>query len=505
MDAADLQGDDVTFISYAQNAEDVVLHRALGHVEHGFYIDVGAQDPITDSVTRAFYERGWHGINVEPVPRWLKRLNEDRPRDLNIQAIVADHAGIETIREVVGTGLSTVDAGIARQHSTGGHAIEEFEVRATTLDDLCRDHNVETIHFLKVDVEGHEAKVLAGMAFDAYRPWVLLIEATAPNSQVETHESWEPALLERNYLFVYADGLNRFYVAQEKFDELGDFFRYPPNFFDDYERMSVNWLRQHAERLESDLALVTEERDDLLAQGPFLPSDLPDHDLLITLRERYRRLRAERILMRRQIKDAQAKVLELNNEHNELIELRRSAQRYRLQLFSAQESLAEAEQRVDTQRIEIDNLRHYVRALEVQSSNLETAHGQERAEAAHLRVQLDAILRSTSWRITKPIRLGRRLWSNPSPGDRRSALRGLSGLFLKTAARIPGARRVGGALLRRMPRFRARLLHLHGLSPPGDPIAVDPAADGLSPIARMYAVALKSADERRAVPPGDDQ
>ena len=41
----------MTFISYAQNFEDVMLWRALKHVEKGFYVDVGAQDPVVDSVS----------------------------------------------------------------------------------------------------------------------------------------------------------------------------------------------------------------------------------------------------------------------------------------------------------------------------------------------------------------------------------------------------------------------------------------------------------------------
>jgi hypothetical protein len=45
----------MSFISYAQNFEDVMLWRALQHVERGFYIDVGANDPTIDSVTKAFY------------------------------------------------------------------------------------------------------------------------------------------------------------------------------------------------------------------------------------------------------------------------------------------------------------------------------------------------------------------------------------------------------------------------------------------------------------------
>ena len=75
----------MTWVSYAQNYEDVTLLRALGDVASGFYIDVGANDPRFDSVTRAFYERGWHGINIEPVPHWHERLRSDRPRDLNLR------------------------------------------------------------------------------------------------------------------------------------------------------------------------------------------------------------------------------------------------------------------------------------------------------------------------------------------------------------------------------------------------------------------------------------
>ena len=35
-----------------------MLYRALGDVDRGVYIDIGAQDPDIDSVSKAFYERG---------------------------------------------------------------------------------------------------------------------------------------------------------------------------------------------------------------------------------------------------------------------------------------------------------------------------------------------------------------------------------------------------------------------------------------------------------------
>lgn len=56
----------MSFVSYAQNFEDVMLNRCFGKQKTGFYIDIGAAWPQVDSVTHAFYLKGWRGINVEP-------------------------------------------------------------------------------------------------------------------------------------------------------------------------------------------------------------------------------------------------------------------------------------------------------------------------------------------------------------------------------------------------------------------------------------------------------
>ena len=72
------------FESYAQFLEDLVLYCALKDVDKGFYIDVGASDPTQLSVTKFFYDRGWHGINIEPLPDKCALLAEKRPRDINL-------------------------------------------------------------------------------------------------------------------------------------------------------------------------------------------------------------------------------------------------------------------------------------------------------------------------------------------------------------------------------------------------------------------------------------
>ncbi len=231
----------MTFVSYAQNFEDVMLWRALREVERGFYIDVGAADPDTDSVTRAFYDRGWSGINVEPVAVSMRRIAATRLRDVNLEMAVGRTPGSATFHVVEGTGLSTLmEEGLGRI-DRAGYAAEQVTVEVTTLAQICAEHVPEAegaIHFLKIDVEGAEAEVLAGADFKRFRPWIVLIEATAPMSSEQTHAAWEPGLLSAGYRFVYFDGLNRFYVALEHIDALMPCFAAPPNVFDDFIRVA---------------------------------------------------------------------------------------------------------------------------------------------------------------------------------------------------------------------------------------------------------------------------
>jgi len=144
----------MAFVSFAQNLEDVALYRALGHIEAGFYVDVGAHDPVADSVTKAFYDRGWHGINVEPVQTWHARLAAARPRDTNLQLACASRDGTLRLYEIPGSGLSTADAAIAARHADAGYAVREYDVPCRRLDGIFAEHRVGEIHFLKIDVEG---------------------------------------------------------------------------------------------------------------------------------------------------------------------------------------------------------------------------------------------------------------------------------------------------------------------------------------------------------------
>ncbi len=221
-------------ISYAQNFEDVMLFRALKYIAHGFYVDVGAFDPQVDSVTKAFYDLGWSGINIEPNPTCISKFHVQRPRDINLEIAIADQPGEASLQIVSNPGLSSLDKSIAQGHSTLGWQVEEHEVKVSTLKEVFTQFCTgRDIHFLKIDVEGLEKAVILGNDWQHFRPWVLVIEATKPMSQEDNFVDWEGLLLGHNYVFVYADGLNRFYVAKEHSD-LKAAFKYPPNVFDGF-------------------------------------------------------------------------------------------------------------------------------------------------------------------------------------------------------------------------------------------------------------------------------
>jgi FkbM family methyltransferase len=225
----------MTFVSHAQNFEDLMLWRALSDVRNGFYIDVGASNPDSNTVTRAFYERGWSGVNIEPDPASFQALVRRRERDVNLPIALADAPGERRFYTPAIPGLATLESAIAFQHRARGMEVRRSKVEVQTLAEICRRHAPADIHFLNIDVEGAEGQVLRGADFTTFRPWIVLAEATLPLTQQEIHATWEPLLVAAAYRFVWFDGLNRFYVAEERHAELSPHFRLPPNCFDQFK------------------------------------------------------------------------------------------------------------------------------------------------------------------------------------------------------------------------------------------------------------------------------
>jgi FkbM family methyltransferase len=225
----------MAILSYAQNREDVLLNRLFPAGPGGFYVDAGACHPVLNSVTKLFYERGWHGINIEPIPSLSRVLAQDRPRDINLHVGLSNREGTSTFYECLPwPELSTFSPGQAEDLRRQGFALAEHAIPVTTLARVCEQHVGRTIDFLKVDVESHEREVLEGADWGRYRPRVVVVEATRPCTTIPSHEDWESILLEVDYLFAAFDGINRYYVRAED-QSLLPLLGTPVSVFDHYE------------------------------------------------------------------------------------------------------------------------------------------------------------------------------------------------------------------------------------------------------------------------------
>jgi len=222
----------MTFVSYAQNFEDVILWRALSDVTKGHYLDIGAHDPVIDSVSLAFYEAGWRGTHVEPIPAYAAKLRQARLDETVVQAAVTDAEGPIDFYEIVETGLSTGKSNIADHHVHRGFEQRKLCVPCVRLDRLL-DSGPETVHWAKIDVEGMESEVLRSWGDSPARPWILIVESTFPMSQTPTHQEWLSHVADRGYVEAFYDGLSRYFVHESQAQRKAA-FEAPANIFDDF-------------------------------------------------------------------------------------------------------------------------------------------------------------------------------------------------------------------------------------------------------------------------------
>jgi len=205
-------------IYFSQRHEDYILANVFSDVDKGFYVDVGAHDPDQLSVTKYFYQRGWRGINFEPLIKYHERLEQKRPGDKNINKAVSDKAEMLSLYVPIESDtLSSFDKKIVSKVDSNN--IEEYKVQTVTLTEVFQELKIKEIDFLKVDVEGAEDKVVAGLDFNQFRPKIIVLEFLSPVDK-DGEKKFGPIMQQNGYILGASDTLNHYYYRQEN-PELG--------------------------------------------------------------------------------------------------------------------------------------------------------------------------------------------------------------------------------------------------------------------------------------------
>ena len=223
-------GEDVD--TYAQNCEDLILEVLLPK-KKGFYVDVGANLPDSNSVTKLFYNKGWRGINIEPIPWLYKHLAEERLDDINLNIGIANKTGMLKLREYEDIpDWSTFSNVVKNLDSRQKHPYKEYNVQVRPLMEIFEENKVKDIDFLKVDVEGFEYQVLISNDWRRWRPTVVVVENSAGK--------WMGLMKKLGYREVFFDGLNRYFVTSAIQGEL---------ILKDYSRKNILLSKKSKRRL----------------------------------------------------------------------------------------------------------------------------------------------------------------------------------------------------------------------------------------------------------------
>lgn len=167
--------------SFSQMGEDLIVKKIFNGKEEGFYVDVGAYDPVIYSNTYIFYLLGWRGINIDPSPGCMEKFGKVRPGDINLEIGVALKPGVKTYYQSNEPALNTV-SGRRRNEiiKQGKYKIKsEIKIKVTPLRDILKKYLPKGKHIdlMSIDVEGADLEVLRSNDWKLYRPQVIIAES----------------------------------------------------------------------------------------------------------------------------------------------------------------------------------------------------------------------------------------------------------------------------------------------------------------------------------------
>lgn len=169
-------------LSYSQEGEDLVVARYFDGKRDGFYIDIGAHHPFRFSNTYKFYEKGWSGICIDPLPECAELFKKYRPRDIFVQKGVSDKDEILNYYMFNEPALNTFDKGLAdERNGLRNYKIDKIDkidkIEVSTLENILENIDVsKKVDLLSIDIEGLDLKVLKSINLKKLRPHLIIIE-----------------------------------------------------------------------------------------------------------------------------------------------------------------------------------------------------------------------------------------------------------------------------------------------------------------------------------------
>ena len=199
--------------SFSQYNEDILIDSIFNNKRKGFYVDIGANDPDIFNNTKRFYEKGWHGINIEPNPLLYNKLREKRNNDINLNMGIGPQNIELDFYQMSEDTLSSFSKEILRKNQKmfGAKVIDVRKIKVVPLAEIFDKYVKENIiDFISLDVEGLELEVLRSNNWERYKPRLVLVEIFYNKDLIEEY------LKSIGYTLIFFNGTNGLFSADDK-------------------------------------------------------------------------------------------------------------------------------------------------------------------------------------------------------------------------------------------------------------------------------------------------
>ena len=169
----------------------------------GIVFDVGANiGEYTYVLEKAVGPENTYAI--EPVPRLISRLKSLFPRAHILHTALSDDAGTLTLKIPIIQGAPLWARSTLEQFVEDGETGALFQdVPVVSLDQLCERLHISDVQLIKIDVEGHERKVLSGA--------LKILQACRPVLQVEIEQRHHLESITELFSWIQQQGYSGFF------------------------------------------------------------------------------------------------------------------------------------------------------------------------------------------------------------------------------------------------------------------------------------------------------
>jgi len=164
---------------YSEGLEEYIIRDFFRDRRDGIFLDVGAYHAKEGSNTyRLERDFGWSGVAIDANRTFAPEYSA-RPRSIFETALVGNEdTGVGALY-VTGSdvGVSSTNKQFTEQW---GPIARTLAAPKRTLDSLLRQHHIERVNFVSMDIELSEPAALQGFDIERYRPELVGVEAHPP-------------------------------------------------------------------------------------------------------------------------------------------------------------------------------------------------------------------------------------------------------------------------------------------------------------------------------------